>query len=146
MGLSCYNANCHKVRNGIAISCDCPEWETCPQFYGAKPKIDEPYSMEDKIRPAHYQGEYECIDLMREIYGDEAVRWFCILNAYKYRFRAGKKEGNEWADDQKKAAWYETYVMKNLSRNPYTDALKLKKLMEDERDLRRSDPTADDDR
>lgn len=96
--------------------------------------------------PTYYQGEYECIDLMREIYGDDAVRWFCILNAYKYRFRAGKKEGNEWADDQKKAAWYETYVMKKLSRNPYTDALNLKKLMGDERDLRRSYPAADDDR
>lgn len=102
--------------------------------------------MERVNHPSHYQGEYECIDLMREIYGDEAVRWFCILNAYKYRFRAGKKEGNEWADDQKKAAWYEAYVMKNLSRNPYTDALNLKKLMEDNRDLRRSDPAADDDR
>ena len=96
--------------------------------------------------PTHYQGEYECIDLMREIYGDEAVRWFCILNAYKYRFRAGKQEGTEWADDQKKAAWYETDVMKNLSTNPYTDALNLKKLMEDNFDLRRSDPAADDDR
>lgn len=96
--------------------------------------------------PTHYQGEYECIDLMREIYGDDAVRWFCILNAYKYRFRAGKKEGNEWADDQKKAAWYETYVMKNLSRNPYTDALNLKKLMEYNCDIRRSDPAADDEK
>ena len=95
MGLLCYNMNCPKVRNGFAISCDCAEAEECARFDGAKPKIDEPYSMEDKIRPAHYQGEYECIDLMREIYGDEAVRWFCILNAYKYRFRAGKKEGNE---------------------------------------------------
>ena len=31
--------------------------------------------MNDNVsHPAHYQGEYECIDLMREIYGDEAVR------------------------------------------------------------------------
>ena len=36
--------------------------------------------------------------------------------------------------------------MKNLSRNPYTDALNLKKLMEDNRDLRRSDSATDDDR
>ena len=104
------------------------------------------YEYELVNRPSHYQGEYECIDLMREIFGDEAVRWFCILNVYKYRFRAGKKKGSAWVDDEKKAAWYETYVMRKLAKNPNTEALNIKKLMEEERDLRRSDPAADDDR
>ena len=104
------------------------------------------YEYEMVSHPAHYQGEYECIDLMREIFGDEAVRWFCILNIYKYRFRAGKKEGSTLADDEKKAAWYEEYVMKKLARNPNTEALNIKKLMEEERDLRRSYPAADADR
>ena len=81
-----------------------------------------------------------------EIFGDEAVRWFCILNIYKYRFRAGKKPISTLVDDEKKAAWYEAYVMKKLARNPNTDALNLKKLMEDERDLRRYFSAADDDR
>ena len=61
--------------------------------------------------PTHYQGEYECIDLMREIYGDDAVRWFCILNAYKYRFRAGKKPGSPFEEDIKKAEFYEDKYM-----------------------------------
>lgn len=104
------------------------------------------YELERVNHPSHYQGDYECIDIMKAMYGEYETMVFCKLNVYKYRFRAGKKEGNEWADDQKKAAWYETYVMKNLSRNPYTDALNLKKLMEYNCDIRRSDPAADDDR
>lgn len=74
--------------------------------------------MSDNIsHPAHYQGKYECIDLMREIYGDEAVRCFCICNAYKYRFRAGAKQGETAQSDIAKAEWYEAYVMERLARN-----------------------------
>lgn len=67
--------------------------------------------------PAHYQGEYECIDLMREIYGDVAVRDFCICNAYKYRFRAGAKQTEAAEDDIAKAEWYERYVMEKVPQN-----------------------------
>ena len=42
--------------------------------------------------PAHYNGT-ECIENMRKLFGDDAVRWFCICNAYKYRFRDGSKRG-----------------------------------------------------
>ena len=61
--------------------------------------------------PTHYQGKYECIDLMRVLYGDEAVAGFCKCNAYKYRFRAGKKEGEDAQKDIAKAEWYEDYLM-----------------------------------
>ena len=60
--------------------------------------------------PKHYAtptGE-QVIDQMLKLYGADAVRWFCILNAYKYRMRAGKK-GDADADIQK-ARWYENYV------------------------------------
>ena len=67
--------------------------------------------------PAHYQGDYECIDLMREIYGDVAVRYFCICNAYKYRFRAGAKQTEAAEDDIAKAEWYERYVMEKVPIN-----------------------------
>lgn len=49
-------------------------------------------------------------------------------------------------EDEKKASWYEEYLMKKLARNPNTEALNIKKLMGEERDLRRSNPTADADR
>ena len=74
--------------------------------------------MNDNVsHPAHYQGKHECIDLMREIYGDEAVRHFCICNAYKYRFRAGAKQGETAQSDIAKAEWYEAYVMEHLPMN-----------------------------
>ena len=67
--------------------------------------------------PSHYQGEYECIDLMREIYGDDAVRSFCICNAYKYRYRAGRKDGEDARTATEKAEWYERYIMEHLPQN-----------------------------
>ena len=54
--------------------------------------------------PAHYTGgSIECIDAMAETQGVEAVKNFCICNAFKYLWRHGKKNGVE---DVKKAAWY----------------------------------------
>ena len=58
--------------------------------------------------PAHYQGKNECIDVMLAMFGVEAVKHFCICNAYKYRFRADKKNG---AEDIAKAEWYESKLI-----------------------------------
>lgn len=64
---------------------------------------------ENVNHPEHYQGKHECIDVMRALFGDEAVKGFCKCNAYKYRFRADAKNG---AEDIRKAEWYEEYLMK----------------------------------
>lgn len=54
--------------------------------------------------PSHYnQGKYECIDVMVETFGKEAVQNFCLLNAFKYIWRTNEKNGME---DVKKATWY----------------------------------------
>lgn len=54
--------------------------------------------------PSHYcQGQYECIDVMLETMGVEAVKSFCICNTFKYLFRANKKNGLQ---DHQKAKWY----------------------------------------
>lgn len=61
--------------------------------------------------PAHYKKNgKECIDLMREEYGDDAVYNFCICNAFKYKFRAGYKAGNSMEQDLAKANWYKNYA------------------------------------
>ena len=65
--------------------------------------------------PIHYQGQYECIDLMRALYGDEAVMGFCRCNSFKYRFRAGCKAGESAEKDLKKAEWYENYLIGMLA-------------------------------
>ena len=54
--------------------------------------------------PSHYEtGRFECIDVMVETQGVEAVKDFCICNAFKYLYRHKNKNGNE---DVKKAIWY----------------------------------------
>lgn len=54
--------------------------------------------------PAHYEtGKFECIEVMEEVFGTEAVKDFCICNAFKYLYRHKRKNGIE---DLKKAVWY----------------------------------------
>lgn len=56
-------------------------------------------------KPKHYnrEGGMECIDEMLLIFGKEAVKNFCLCNAWKYRYRAADKNGEE---DLKKSDWY----------------------------------------
>lgn len=55
--------------------------------------------------PSHYlkEGRKECIEEMIDRFGVEAVKWFCLLNAYKYIYRSDAKGGQQDID---KANWY----------------------------------------
>lgn len=55
--------------------------------------------------PEHYNREnaLECIHEMIEVFGIDAVMNFCLLNVWKYRYRAGDKSGIE---DIEKSDWY----------------------------------------
>ena len=75
-------------------------------------EIDECYniafgdeqSKEEINHPDRYAGgKFECIDVMLDVFGADAVKHFCILNAFKYIWRLEKKNGIE---DIKKAVWY----------------------------------------
>lgn len=60
--------------------------------------------------PQHYNhGKYECIDVMLENFGKEAVEHFCLLNAFKYVWRSNYKNG---INDIKKAMFYLDYYLK----------------------------------
>lgn len=61
--------------------------------------------MADNINhPSHYETDgIECIDAMEITQGREAVKNFCICNAFKYLWRHNKKNALE---DIKKARWY----------------------------------------
>lgn len=64
--------------------------------------------------PSHYnQGVIECIDAMVSAFGKDAVAGFCIVNAFKYVWRASEKNGIEDID---KAIWY-LNKFKELSGN-----------------------------
>ena len=59
---------------------------------------------EEINHPDRYAGgKFECIDVMLDVFGDNAVKHFCILNAFKYIWRSEKKNGIE---DINKAVWY----------------------------------------
>lgn len=63
------------------------------------------YPTTDPVRrPKHYtQGEVECIDAMVSAFGEDAVRRWAHLNAFKYLWRAEHKGGEQ---DRAKAIWY----------------------------------------
>ena len=66
--------------------------------------------------PAHYnKGGIECIDAMESAFGAEAVITFCKLNAFKYIWRAGNKEGSSKVEDLDKARWYLNRAMEMLT-------------------------------
>lgn len=68
--------------------------------------------------PKHYSGgEYECIDVMMECFGTEAVKGFCLCNAFKYLWRCQEKH-EEPIEDIKKAVWY---LEKYLELSSYDD-------------------------
>jgi hypothetical protein len=82
----CYEADANVERNYNVL-------------FGNKP--DEPDNVN---HPSHYEtGKIECIDAMLETQGVEAVKNFCICNAFKYIWRHNNKNQLE---DVKKAKWY----------------------------------------
>lgn len=83
--------------------------------------------------PSHYEtGKFECIDVMEEALGRDVVKGFCIGNAFKYLYRAKRKNGLE---DLKKARWYLDRVISmedaDNTKDPYAEQkARIKKLME----------------
>ena len=56
--------------------------------------------------PSHYEtGKFECIDVMEEVFGKEALKNFCICNAFKYLYRCMNKHSSP-VEDVSKARWY----------------------------------------
>lgn len=69
--------------------------------------------------PSHYEtGKFECIDVMEEALGRDAVESFCICNAFKYLYRSKRKNGIE---DLKKARWYLNRVIEMMEEDEDRD-------------------------
>lgn len=67
-------------------------------------KENDKKPFDNVTNPAHYvTGKYECIDVMIEVFGAEAVATWCKINAFKYLYRCDRKNGEE---DLRKAQWY----------------------------------------
>lgn len=71
---------------------------------GRYPWGEEKSPADNVNHPSHYEtGRFECIEVMEEVFGVEAVKNFCLCNAFKYIWRLKRKNGVE---DAKKAVWY----------------------------------------
>lgn len=94
---------------------NCAFWNTdkcqkCTRCYNpitntnSDPSMWAPIETDNVNHPSHYEtGKFECIDVMIETQGVEAVKSFCLCNAFKYLYRHKNKNGVE---DVKKAIWY----------------------------------------
>ena len=92
-------STCQLRNNRIMKNCD---------FGGAtEEEIEGVYAiLNDPVdHPSHYcrEGGMESIDEMVLVFGKEAVMNFCLLNVWKYRYRAADKNGEEYL---KKSDWY----------------------------------------
>ena len=106
-------ANCvHSEKSWVAYPCSVcdenldefqpkpipPKQPTIPPMPPVNPPKDE------INHPDRYAGgKFECIEVMADVFGKEAVKHFCLLNAFKYIWRQEKKGG---VYDVKKAIWY----------------------------------------
>lgn len=111
--------NCkHRYKNKTVFPCNCCKHSVGGNdnrfesaFYSPKqpttppiPPVNPPKTGEEINHPTRYAGgKYECIDVMTDVFGVDAVKSFCKLNAFKYLWREKNKNGVE---DLKKCAWY----------------------------------------
>ena len=106
--IGCGECKLINVRNATCYDSSFPE-EIENNYRIIFGEDEEKKEIQDNVNhPAHYQGKNECIDVMVAMFGKEAVKHFCMCNAYKYRFRADKKNG---AEDIEKAEWYESKLI-----------------------------------
>jgi hypothetical protein len=80
--------------------------------------------MDNVNHPSHYEtGKFECIEVMIETQGVQAVRDFCICNAFKYLYRHRNKNGRE---DIEKAVWYlkKWLTLEDIDDDLHTDTVR----------------------
>lgn len=59
-------------------------------------------------RPAHYQGDIECIDAIKAQLSDEEWRGYLRGQVAKYNWRLGRKDALE--QDARKLRWYVSWL------------------------------------
>lgn len=104
-GVECplINSSCYELRDLAAVPDETVN-ELYKKAFGEEDTQDNTPEDNPVTHPTHYtNGGMECIDEMVLIFGVEAVKWFCVCNAWKYRRRALYKNKEE---DMEKSHWY----------------------------------------
>ena len=97
----------HECDKDICDQCEFGKEHIYPTKFKALPikKFEQAEQKDTVNHPAHYEtGKFECIEVMKEVYGVESVKAFCLLNAFKYLYRCKRKDNK--TEDIKKANWY----------------------------------------
>lgn len=95
---------CLTVEDAYALCHAASHTDNTPDIREVVEEHSEDAKADPVNRPAHYtSGGIECIDAMQAAFGAEAVKDFCLCNAFKYLWRHRNKNGVE---DLKKARWY----------------------------------------
>ena len=74
---------------------------------------NEEYDMINKS-PHYNCDQYECVEVMQEIFDEEELKIWSILNTFKYLYKYYKTDEDE---DLRKALYYLNYIEKNLINN-----------------------------
>ena len=100
----------YESRKESTKNCNINDGKGCKYCWDREiPGTEKQETNEMVNHPAHYNtGKREVIEEMRILFGDEQVRSFCKLNAYKYIRRAEHKGSP--LEDIKKAEWYMDYL------------------------------------
>jgi hypothetical protein len=78
--------------------------------------VDKKIANDPVHHPSHYEtGKFECIEVMEEALGRDAVEGFCLCNAFKYIYRSQRKNG---AEDLEKALWYLNKLLNMKKEDP----------------------------
>ena len=80
--------------------------------------------MTDNVNhPAHYEtGKFECIEVMLETQGVEAVLNFCQCNAFKYLYRAKRKDFTDGTDALRQLKAKRSETLREIKKN-YTNVI-----------------------
>lgn len=108
-GLDCSKAADTRYRKGISYENQVRGLKpVVPQVLDIEPVKEEITklvdSLDTKVHPEHYTySKYECIDVLKDILGEEGFKEFCRGNVFKYLWRYNHKNGKE---DLLKAKYY----------------------------------------
>lgn len=108
-GLDCSKAADTRYRKGVSYEDQIRGLKpVVPQVLDIEPVKEEITklvdSLDTKVHPEHYAySKYECINVLKDILGEEGFKEFCRGNVFKYLWRYNHKNGKE---DLLKAKYY----------------------------------------